>query len=55
MNQLDEAQLKAELRAMYRDLGSTYSMQCVYEMLVTANLLMEIIYEEKKKERGMAP
>jgi hypothetical protein len=49
MTILDEAQLKTEMRAMYRDLGTLYSLQCAYEMLVTAKLLLEIIKEEVSK------
>lgn len=46
-SQLDLAQLKYEMRVMYKHLGFGGSMQVLYEMIVGANTLAEIIAEEK--------
>jgi len=53
MNQLDEAQLKAEMRQMYRDIGLTGSLQCLYEILISGVMLCEVIHEEREKEEGL--
>ena len=50
MNELNEAQMRVELRTLYRDLGVFYSLRVVYEMILTASLLLEIIHEEKTKK-----
>lgn len=49
-SQLDLAQLKFEMRQMYGHIGFDGAMQVVYEMMVGANVLMEVIAEEKAKE-----
>jgi hypothetical protein len=48
-SQLDMAQLKYEMRQMYHNLGVVGSLQVLYEMLVGANLLAEVIAEERLK------
>jgi len=49
MNQLDEAQLKAEMRALYRDHGVLQALSCMYELLLSAKFMAEIIQEENEK------
>ena len=51
-SQLDLAQLKFEMRQMYGHLGFDGSMQVVYEMVVGANTLLEVIAEERGKENA---
>jgi hypothetical protein len=46
---LDLAQLKYEMRTMYGHLGTEGSLQVLYEMLVSANVLAEVIFEERTK------
>jgi hypothetical protein len=48
-SELDIAQLKFEMRKMYGHIGFDGSMQVLYEMIVGANILAEIIAEEKSK------
>jgi hypothetical protein len=47
-SELDIAQLKHEMRQMYMHLGFTGSLQVLYEMLVGAQTLAEVIAEERK-------
>jgi hypothetical protein len=47
---LDIAQLKHEMRTMYKNLGFAGSLQVLYEMMVGANTLAEVIVEERGKE-----
>ena len=49
-SQLDLAQLRFEMRTMYKHIGLEGSMQVLYEMIVGANTLAEVIAEEKQKE-----
>jgi hypothetical protein len=51
-SQLDLAQLKFEMRQMYGHLGFEGSLQVFYEMLVAAQVLAEVIMEEKAKDEG---
>ena len=44
--ELDLAQLKFEMRQMYNSIGRLAAHQVVYEMLLGANVLMEVIIEE---------
>lgn len=46
---LDEAQLRAEFKATYRDIGLAGCMQVLYELIISANILVEIMLEESKK------
>lgn len=50
-SELDIAQLKFEMRTMYKHLGYNGSLQVLYEMIVGANTLAEIIAEERTKEQ----
>ena len=49
-SQLDLAQLRHEMRTMYGHLGFEGSLQVLYEMIVGANTLAEIMAEERSKE-----
>ncbi len=44
---LDIAQLKQEMRTMYKNVGRVGALQVLYEMLFAANILMEVIAEEQ--------
>lgn len=51
MKVLDEAtkaQLKFEFRDMYRKIGTAASLQCLYEIIESGILLVEVITEEMK-------
>ena len=49
-SELDLAQLKYEMRQLYGNIGCDGCFQVLYEMLVGANTLMEVIAEERQKE-----
>jgi hypothetical protein len=49
-SELDLAQLKYEMREMYGHLGYSGSLQVLYEMMLGANILAEVITEERQKE-----
>lgn len=49
-SELDKAQLKYEMRQLYRDIGLEGSLQALYEIYRGAELLLEVIKEESEKE-----
>jgi hypothetical protein len=49
-SELDIAELRYEFRQLYLNLGFIGATQVLYELLVSANILAEIIAEEKQKE-----
>jgi hypothetical protein len=49
-SELDIAQLKHEMREMYGHLGYDGSLQVLYEMIIGANTLAEVIIEERNCE-----
>jgi hypothetical protein len=50
-SELDLAQLKHEMREMYKNIGRLGSLQVVYEMLIGAQMLLEVIQEERANEK----
>ena len=48
-SELDLAQLKHEMRQMYKNVGFDGSLQIIFEMLVGARILSEVIMEERSK------
>jgi hypothetical protein len=48
-SELDMAQLRHEMRTLYKNIGLTDSLQVIYEMLVGARVLSDIILEEGTK------
>ena len=49
-SELDLAQLRHEMREMYGHLGFEGLLQVLYEMLIGAQTLSEVIIEERAKE-----
>lgn len=47
--ELDLAQLRHDMREMYKNLGFEGSLQVFYEMLKGAEVLAEVIIEERQK------
>lgn len=47
--ELDIAQLKFEMRTMYKQVGQEGALQVLYEMMYGARILAEIIVEEGAK------
>lgn len=53
LNELDEAELRAEMRALYREVGFTEAIQVLLEILTGASILAEVIAEERnEKNKG---
>ncbi len=50
INPMDEAQLRHEMRDLYREFGAMGATQALYEMLLAANILAEVMIEEQNKE-----
>ncbi len=48
-SELDKAGLKYEMRQLYGNLGFEASLQVLFEMLIGASLLAEVIVEERGK------
>lgn len=53
MNELNEAEIRLEMRRLYKEIGFSESLQCLYEILVSAAILAEIIHEEREEEKGL--
>lgn len=51
-SELDLAELRHNLRELYRQVGYEGALQVWYEMMVGANTFGEVIVEERRKERG---
>lgn len=50
VNELDKAELKHEFRQLYNQVGYEGCIQCLYEILLSANVLAELMIEERAKE-----
>lgn len=59
LDEMQEAQIRAQFRRMYNDIGLDQSLIVLQEIIVTAAILSEVLAEEldeKSKERqGMEP
>lgn len=53
INELDRATLKNEFKNMYTDIGCEGCLQVLYELLVSVNVLIEVINEKAKEEKEM--
>lgn len=49
---LDEAQLKFEMRQMYKIAGLDGSLQALYEILIAGRILSEVITEETQNDKS---
>lgn len=49
-NELDEAEIRLEMRNIYKELGFTESLVVLLEILKSAEILMEVIAEERREE-----
>lgn len=50
-SELDIAQLKFEMRQMYRAIGFWCCLRVLTDMLIGARVLSEVIVEESRRER----
>lgn len=50
-SELDLAELRSEMRRLYRNIGYGACLQVLYEMLKGAEVLSEIMLEERANER----
>lgn len=46
INELDEAQVRHEMRDLYKKAGYDGSLQALYEIMVAGRVLAEVIMEE---------
>ncbi len=51
ISQLDEAQLRHEMREMYRTQGFTVCCQALYEIVKAGEILVEVMHEEVEKQK----
>lgn len=47
LTELDKAQLKHEFRQFYKDKGVLPCYQALYEMILSINILLDVIKEEQ--------
>ena len=50
-SELQKAELRLEFRRVYRERGVAICLQAMYEMLKGAELMSEVILEERANER----
>lgn len=46
MDEMDKAEIKCDMRKLYKDLGLVYSLRVLEELLAAAEALAEVIAEE---------
>lgn len=46
VNELDLAELRVQMRQMYRQIGFAGAMRCLHEILISGQVLIEVILEE---------
>lgn len=51
INELDKAQLRHEMRSLYKEVGMQGALECLYEILASGIILLEVIKEEYEKEK----
>lgn len=51
-SQLEEAEIRVEMRRLYRDVGFMEAIGILGAMLVTASILAEVLVEEKENEKS---
>lgn len=49
LSELELAEFRHEMRQVYRDLGYAGSLQVMYEFLKAAEILSEVMIEERQK------
>lgn len=49
INELDKAALRSQMRKMYRDIGYFKSLDCLMEIMTSAECLIDVILDEQKK------
>lgn len=51
MNELEKAEIRLEMRNIYKDVGFTESLQVLLELIVSASIMAEVINEERQLEK----
>lgn len=51
INELDKAQLRHEMRSLYKEVGMQGALECLYEILASGVILLEVIKEEYEKSK----
>lgn len=52
LSPLDEASLRVQMRKMFRDVGWTGCYQALYEIIRSAEILIDILIEEQLKDNN---
>jgi len=52
ITELDKAELKVEMRNLYKQVGLYASIRCLYEILLSANILLDVILEESDNAKS---
>ena len=50
--ELDRAQLKNDFKNMYKEIGFGGSLQVLYELLISAEILSEVLAEKMEAKSG---
>jgi len=50
ITELDKAAMKHEMRDLYKDVGYLGALETLYEMLVAAQMLLEVLAEEEDED-----
>lgn len=50
--ELDLAALRSDMRKMYKDIGYKGAIQVLYEIIISADTLVDVITEEVKNEES---
>jgi hypothetical protein len=50
-NHFDEAELRLQMRQMYHEVGYRGAIRCLYEILFSANVLIDVILEEVNNDK----
>lgn len=50
LNVIDEITLKQDMKEMYKNIGYTASLQCLYELIKSAEIMATVIAEQHVKD-----
>lgn len=50
ISEIDEAELRVQMKAMYKHVGLEGSMQCLYEIVRGGEILADVILEMRENE-----
>jgi hypothetical protein len=50
VNECDRAELKVQFKQLYKQVGYEAGLRCLYEILVSGEIMAEVLLEERQKE-----